>query len=180
MLRQLTRVTFNVLTALSLVACVGVCVLWAWSYRRAAGVDFFTPRERCWSVASAGGIVRLKTSPAVGRRPDVRVWRDAEIVSMGVFYLPAPRVAGFGYDSNPYAPFYAVAVPHWFLAGVAGSLFGASWSWRRRRRRCRTPSRVCPACGYDLRATPDRCPECGRAVGPQGDGGAGAEGTGAA
>ena len=46
----------------------------------------------------------------------------------------------------------------WPVALVT-SLVPIAWlRWRRRRLR---DLGLCPACGYDLRATPDRCPECG-------------------
>ncbi|HEY7089011.1 MAG TPA: hypothetical protein VH518_13030 [Tepidisphaeraceae bacterium] len=54
-----------------------------------------------------------------------------------------------------------VFIPHWLLALV----FAVCPSWwllreRRRRAALRAVGR-CKTCGYDLRATPDRCPECG-------------------
>ena len=62
--------------------------------------------------------------------------------------------------------FRGVALPHWFLAALCLPLplyrFGPRLRNRLRGRR-RAARGLCPACGYDLRATPDRCPECGTA-----------------
>jgi hypothetical protein len=60
---------------------------------------------------------------------------------------------------------YRVAVPHWFLILVAGTAaFAALRNPVGARRRLRRG--LCPACSYDLRATPERCPECGRETTP--------------
>jgi len=54
-----------------------------------------------------------------------------------------------------------VAVRYWFACLVT-CLLPASWMFAYvRRRHRRTGPALCPRCGYDLRATPDRCPECG-------------------
>lgn len=56
--------------------------------------------------------------------------------------------------------FWALTVPHWLLATLlaippAVSLARAMRRFRRRR------AGLCVCCGYDLRASPERCPECG-------------------
>jgi hypothetical protein len=56
-------------------------------------------------------------------------------------------------------------VPYWLALGVTAPL-PALAAWLRVRRRRRARRRLCANCGYDLRATPDRCPECGQSVRP--------------
>lgn len=58
-------------------------------------------------------------------------------------------------------------IAHLILTG-GGFLFGAFFSaaalayWLKlRRAQTRHHRRLCPACGYDLRASPRQCPECG-------------------
>jgi hypothetical protein len=54
---------------------------------------------------------------------------------------------------------FGLFAPHWSiaLALAAFPAIRATSIFRRRRRRGRN---VCEKCGYDLRASPERCPEC--------------------
>jgi hypothetical protein len=57
----------------------------------------------------------------------------------------------------------SIEVPDWLLILVL-AVFPAI-RMHRRWRRGPSPTHSCPVCGYDLRASPQRCPECGTARG---------------
>jgi hypothetical protein len=96
-------------------------------------------------------------------------WANAELdVSESFERYPAWRALGCGAvrmltitnHGGPDRRFEAAAVPHWVPA-AASAVLPLSRFVVSLRRRGRRRSGLCAACGYDLRATPGRCPECG-------------------
>jgi hypothetical protein len=60
---------------------------------------------------------------------------------------------------------HMVAFPHWFLLPFFAAMPLLS-VLRARTRRRRVREGLCVNCGYDLRASPERCPECGLVPSP--------------
>jgi hypothetical protein len=58
---------------------------------------------------------------------------------------------------------FQILIPYWLLTTVSAilPLFKLRPALRWPKKRYRLSHGLCLVCGYDLRATPDRCPECG-------------------
>jgi predicted amidophosphoribosyltransferase len=61
------------------------------------------------------------------------------------------------------ATYWIVVLPHWFIT-IVFAILPAVWLRHRLRLRRRVKSRLCRRCGYDLRFSAGRCPECGEAI----------------
>jgi hypothetical protein len=74
------------------------------------------------------------------------------------------RLGGPGVVVHVHESYIESGIPLWLLIAVTAVL-PLRWAvrflarWRAKRQR---PG-ICRRCGYDLRATPERCPECGAA-----------------
>jgi hypothetical protein len=77
-----------------------------------------------------------------------------------LFYLQPGSLCAGELSSRAYGFDRMYAVPFWCLA--AAGLATAIALLRTVPRRTAGPAGRCAGCGYDLRATPDRCPECGK------------------
>ena len=93
-------------------------------------------------------------------------WQRVEPPLHGKFASGVGGWLGFGWSDVPpprsaAGRWVTVQVPLWAVAAVAAVLPGV-WVRRARRLESRKRRGLCLACGYDLRGSAGRCPECGR------------------
>jgi hypothetical protein len=164
---------------LSLLLFVAVCVLWVRSYVCVSGVRWHSGAyyRGIYSVRGRFRFASLFTGRSF--RGDWNFYSSPDASSATHFELPpAPtwEILGVSYATGPWVvmPGFrmtVVTVPHWFVAAAIAAP-GAAFARRAAARRRRAAHGLCQSCGYDLRATPGRCPECGTAsplalAGPQ-------------
>jgi hypothetical protein len=188
------RKLFNLAAAMSLVLCVATAVFWVRSYWGSDYVEFekVSPPLQSGSVniniQTGLGRVQVQGLAQVYPPEIYKSWAR-ERVGRGWTMAAAGRMsyaARPDFDPNP-CPFYSkavvgfqsanhfqkpyglpgifrgVVIPLWSICILLGALpVYRFMKWYHLRERARRG--LCAICGYDLRATPDRCPECGTAV----------------
>ena len=180
-MRRLRRWMFNLSAALLLTLCVAACALWARSYWV---MDEVTCRhvDDTWWVRTSTAHLELGEFLTRSWRSQPRAHfefnyrRDRGNQPYNPFLFLDPEVGdkftswergGFWWyslSSPIFGNWYVeLIVPFWSVAAIAAVIpLARMAAWRRSRvRDRRARAGLCPTCGYDLRATPDRCPECG-------------------
>jgi hypothetical protein len=170
------RKLLNIAAALSLVLYMALVAVWVLSYWYQSGIGLYVPAASgtLFLVANDGRLI-LKAdtfpSPPGGgvqfhlngaSAADPNLDSAAGWVENG-YYAYEGLGFGIAYPAGTAANAarlrrYVAIAPFWFVA-VAFALPLAS-AVRAMRRRRSTPD-CCSSCGYDLRATRERCPECG-------------------
>jgi len=144
--------------------CAATVVLWVRSQRHLDGAGYSFPR-RSITVQSNISTIYLflehddRYDPNNGRNYG---WEFGSGKESSDYWWHgfAHDEFGYAYDSYHGGSGSVWSVPHWFIVCLTAAL--PSWQVvKKQYRRRRNKNGVCRACGYDLRATPNRCPECG-------------------
>lgn len=153
-------------------------VLWLWSYSATGAMEFAaSPASPRLAIGCTQGdmfvelrysnlpaLVPVSTSAGIStviERPARPVTRFLRGPMQTHFRFIGFAAGSYTLDSSPgQAGRIDIFWPCWFQMLVIAA-FPLWCFWRRR---ARTPEGYCRRCGYDLRATPHRCPECGTKV----------------
>jgi hypothetical protein len=179
--RRPPRVILSLATVLSSLLCVATVVLWVGAQYRRGFAARAIRGGRAWSVEiEHDRLIVMRVTP--WPLPDYRTWvtygahkphwpafltgRNGSDHSFAGIYI-ASGVGKLWWEDVPQpspVSYVRVDVHYLSLATVTALPAGLVVARRRRARRLssrRARAGLCAACGYDLRATPGRCPECG-------------------
>jgi hypothetical protein len=175
-MKRFCRWLFNVLAWGSLLMCATTIALWVRSYTKIDSVEYTSAGGTWFSIQShpAGYLRAVIAHNAPGpfgiciepRVPHGRVYTifPERGFFFGGAYTAGGTIANWFTQSgqliaNTKLPYRAFMISDLHLAVLtllsASIWFVQRWRTKRYARGC------CMCCGYDLRATPDRCPECG-------------------
>lgn len=149
------RRLFNLAAAVSLLLCVAIGALYIRAFARRDEVHTSIFRRDCLTATFPHHLHVILAQQASAGAYATSVTYSLQQYPSRSKYLQ-PRLSSTG-------AYWEISIPFWLplLFGAATPLWVATRVWQRRRR---AGLGLCPGCGYDLRATPDRCPECGTTV----------------
>jgi hypothetical protein len=186
---RLARHVFTAVAALSLLLCLAVGVPWVRSYHAKEVLDWRTPSGWREIVAVRGyltfnvfhsdprRIPRYQVQPLRYRRQSIEPWHVEwshywlyEMGGSSDDKLSQWRWAGISWHERRNARLgrlHASALVPLRALALITAVLPLAWACLRVRQhllaRRRLTQGLCQTCGYDLRATPLRCPECGHA-----------------
>ncbi len=158
-------------------------ILWLWACSYFASHHVWrTHGVVLWSVVDGRGAMAWErmvlTNPTAEESASPVKWgyrrfepaRDVRLRDVGVAWTMWHRM-GFGWQRYTLGWFEhrRLYLPYWVLILTAGVIPAYTAMQQVRRRRLihrRRALSQCVDCGYDLRASSGRCPECGKAVPP--------------
>jgi hypothetical protein len=163
------RVVRAILCDASMTLCIAAGAMWFRSHSYHDELRRNRAPRDVWVIESERGGVTLLSLRARNDGFGSGGWtvgpceRLGGLQPMVVRRQPAWRLLGFEWDRGTSLLRWSFRVPFWFVTAALAALPHARVIRRLRRDRSSTLD-SCPACGYNLRGTPGRCPECGTSV----------------
>ena len=177
-MKRLARILLNATTILSLLLCLAFAGLWVlghWRWDVLYGVQSGragAPSRFIHVISGGGGVAVFVGAHAPGEVPPGTPgqWHYLSGPDVGIAYASHMSPGGrrfhhrWARDANG-SVVAGVVFPAWAAAAALALLPAGRLTLAIRRRR-RKRDGHCKHCGYDLRATPERCPECGMVSAP--------------
>lgn len=182
--RPMIRRLFAAVSVIFLMMCIGALVLWVRSYSIYDSWFYFRPTGGFCELSSGyericlewgkspiplGGMTHSEDQIVAGMAPPwgktnamgFRLEVNQKRTAYGVAKVDG-QTSAVAYPGTPLGASWSslMVIPYW---GLCLPLAAMAWSTLRLSRRSAAAGR-CLTCGYDLRASKNRCPECGTPI----------------